>query len=86
MVEKMVSVEEAAEVLGLHPATVQRAIKRGDLPATRIGRKWRIRPSDLEPRYHAEATAGASPKTTTKGRFARLVDEIAGTGARTPSK
>jgi excisionase family DNA binding protein len=85
MVEKMVSVEEAAEVLGLHPATVQRAIKRGELPATRVGRKWRIRPSDLEPRYHAEVSAPAAP-TTKKGRFARLADEIAGTGARTPSK
>jgi excisionase family DNA binding protein len=83
-VEKMVGVAEAAEVLGIHPATVQRAIKRGELPATRVGRKWRVRLSDLEPKSHGAAPAAT--QKTKKGRFARLVDEIAGTGARTPSR
>ena len=55
--EKMVSVAEAADVLGVHPATVQRAIRRGDIPATKLGRQWRVRMSDLEPTYHGDAPA-----------------------------
>ena len=81
--EKMVSVAEAADVLGVHPATVQRAIRRGDIPATKLGRQWRVRMSDLEPTYHGDAPA---PKIREQqGRFARLASSLAGTGARTPS-
>jgi len=35
----VVSVEEAASLLGVHPETVRREIRRGRLPAVRIGRR-----------------------------------------------
>lgn len=39
------------EVLGylrVTPGTIYRLIKTGDLPAVRIGRRWRFRQSDLD--------------------------------------
>ena len=35
------------EMLGLHPKTVQRLARRGEIPAVRIGRYWRYRASAL---------------------------------------
>ncbi len=39
MTSLAVSVEEAASMLGVHPETVRREIRRGRLPAVRIGRR-----------------------------------------------
>lgn len=39
---QLVSVERAAEHLGLCPTTIQRLCRRGKLPATRRGRKWLV--------------------------------------------
>lgn len=38
----LVTVEQAAEELGLHPKTVLRYIRDGRVPATRIGKSYRI--------------------------------------------
>lgn len=38
-----VSLQEAADLLGVHVNTVRREIDRGNLAAVRIGRVWRIR-------------------------------------------
>lgn len=39
---------KAAQFLGgLHPKTVQRMARRGELPAYRIGKYWRYRASEL---------------------------------------
>ena len=35
-----VNVGEAAELLGLHPNTVYKYIRSGQLPALHIGRRW----------------------------------------------
>jgi excisionase family DNA binding protein len=46
--EPLLSESEAAKFLGgLHPKTVQRMARRGQLPAYRIGRYWRFRASEL---------------------------------------
>jgi excisionase family DNA binding protein len=46
--EPLLSESEAAKYLGgLHPKTVQRMARRGQLPAYRIGRYWRFRASEL---------------------------------------
>lgn len=47
--EPLMSDVEAAKFLGgLHPKTVQRMARRGEIPAFRIGRYWRFRASELD--------------------------------------
>ncbi|MFD0899386.1 helix-turn-helix domain-containing protein [Actinomadura sediminis] len=48
MTEKMYSVEEVADLLGLHVRTVRGYIRDGRLSAVRIGKQYRIAPADLE--------------------------------------
>jgi excisionase family DNA binding protein len=45
--EPLWSDEQAADFLGLHPKTVQRMARRGELPAYRVGKYWRYRASEL---------------------------------------
>jgi excisionase family DNA binding protein len=45
--EPLLSDEQVGQLLGLHPKTVQRLARKGELPAVRIGRYWRYRASEL---------------------------------------
>ena len=45
--EPLLDDEQAGEMLGLHPKTIQRLARRGEIPAVRIGRYWRYRASVL---------------------------------------
>jgi len=45
------TVEEVAELLGVHPETIRRAIKRKELKAAKIGKAWCISKLDLEDYY-----------------------------------
>ena len=46
--KKTFSVEEVAQILGIGRASAYRAIKRGEIPSIRIGRRY------LVPRYAIE--------------------------------
>ncbi|MGO9211050.1 MAG: helix-turn-helix domain-containing protein [Terriglobales bacterium] len=46
--EPLLDDDQAAELLGLHPKTLQRLARRGQIPAYRIGRFWRYRVSELD--------------------------------------
>jgi excisionase family DNA binding protein len=46
--EKFLSVAATAELLGVHRTRINQLIDSGALPATRIGRSYAIRESDLE--------------------------------------
>ncbi len=46
--ERLLDIQGVADICRLSEKTVRRMIKAGDLPATRLGRRWRIRPRDLE--------------------------------------
>ena len=48
MVEKLLSVNDVAELLGLHPQTVRDFAGDGKLPGFKVGRAWRFKPSDIE--------------------------------------
>ncbi|MEU6204332.1 helix-turn-helix domain-containing protein [Micromonospora musae] len=48
MSDDMYSVEQVAEVLGLHVRTVRGYIRTGRLRATRIGKQYRIARADLD--------------------------------------
>jgi excisionase family DNA binding protein len=45
--EPLLDDKRAGEMLGLHPKTLQRLARRGEIPAVRIGRYWRYRASAL---------------------------------------
>jgi len=46
--EEVLTVDEVARYLRVHPMTVQRWCRSGDLPAAKIGRAYRIKKSDLD--------------------------------------
>jgi molybdopterin-binding protein len=49
------STEQAAELLHVHVKRVQELAREGRLPATRIGRKWLFRRSEIESMLGARA-------------------------------
>ncbi|MET7796065.1 helix-turn-helix domain-containing protein [Streptomyces decoyicus] len=48
MNERFYSVEQVAELLGLHVRTIRTYVRDGRLPAVRIGKQYRIAHEDLE--------------------------------------
>ncbi|MDE0225824.1 MAG: helix-turn-helix domain-containing protein [Gammaproteobacteria bacterium] len=45
--DEVLTADEAAELLKLSKKTVLRHARRGELPATKVGRVWRFRRSEL---------------------------------------
>jgi excisionase family DNA binding protein len=56
--EEFLTVAEVAEMLKLNQQTVRNWIDQGSLPALRVGRRVRIRRSDLERKLEEGATTG----------------------------
>lgn len=46
--DEWLDTDEAARLLRVHTRTVAKLAKSGALPATRVGRLWRFRRSDVE--------------------------------------
>ena len=46
--DKLLSIEDVAEAVGLEYKTIYRLVRSGELPATRIGRVYRVYQADLE--------------------------------------
>ena len=60
---RLLTVDEVAKRLRLHPITVRRHIKSGRLPATRIGRSIRVREEDIvATRELAKSVAKMTPE------------------------
>ncbi len=57
--------EDAAEYLRVHPQTVYRKLRAGEMPGAKIGDQWRIRRADLD-----EYLKGGRQSATTRGRAA----------------
>ena len=45
--EPLVDADEVAELLGLHPKTVQLMARQGKIPAIRVSKFWRFRKSAI---------------------------------------
>ena len=45
--EKLLSIKEAAEILGVHEKTVWRWLKGGEIEGIRFGKLWRIKESTI---------------------------------------
>lgn len=54
---KIMTVEDAADILGVSKMTVYRLIESGDIPHLRVGRSYRIRGDDFD-RYLAHIYSG----------------------------
>jgi len=48
MSDRLLTAREVAGTLRVSTMTVYRLIRRGELPAVRVGRNYRVRASDLE--------------------------------------
>ena len=46
--EPLINADEVAQLLGLHPKTVQQMARKGALPAIRVGKFWRFRKSEID--------------------------------------
>jgi excisionase family DNA binding protein len=53
MTQRLLTAGEVAEQLRVSTMTVYRLIRRGELPAVRVGRNYRVRVEDLD-RYLSE--------------------------------
>lgn len=59
----LLSPEDVASACGLSRKAVYRAIERGELPATRLCSRLRIRPQDIESWIHANQVVPAARET-----------------------
>ena len=55
--EPLLDDKQTGEMLGLHPKTLQRLARQGDIPAIRIGRYWRFRASSLNAWIDLQSTS-----------------------------
>lgn len=62
--DPIMTVDEVAEYLSLHPLTVRRLARDGEIPAFKVGRQWRIK-RELLDKWIADQSAqnaGAPPE------------------------
>ena len=48
MEQDIYTADQVAEILNLHPKTVRRFIRQGNLNARKVGKQWRVMESDLK--------------------------------------
>jgi len=65
MAAHLISLQEAADRLGVHYMTVYRYVRTGRLPARRVRGQWQVDPSDLPA---VAATAGSPGRLSADGR------------------
>lgn len=58
------NVEQIAQMLNIHPKTIQRYIREGKLHATKIGKSWRVTGHDLSRFTEGTPTTSAGIPTT----------------------
>lgn len=58
---QMLSVNEVAEIMGVHRRTVERMIADGKIDAIRVGRAWRIAPQNVNTVAGAVVVADTQP-------------------------
>jgi excisionase family DNA binding protein len=61
-VGQVLTTAQVAELLQVNPRTVQRAIRRGELKAHRVGRVYRVVDQDLREWWEAIRTVSPSPE------------------------
>jgi excisionase family DNA binding protein len=59
--ERFLDSNQAAELLQIHPKTLQRLARKGEIRAMRIGKLWRFRTSDLDAWVDLRLKLGSYP-------------------------
>ena len=67
---RLFNLEEAADRLSLHPATLRRFLREGKISGLKIGRNWRITPDALSA-YIATLSGDKSASNAHKGANAQ---------------
>jgi excisionase family DNA binding protein len=68
MADQSITLNEAAEKLGVHYMTAYRYVRTGRLEATKVGGEWRVSQSDLD----AFVAAASAPTPSSSGRITRV--------------
>lgn len=67
MSDELLTVEQAAERLQMHPDTIRRFLRDGTLPGRKLGaRQWRIPASSLKAYMEGEAAKSGAPSEVPK--------------------
>lgn len=69
--EQYLTVDEAAKLLRVHPETIRRMIRRGDLPFIRVGKTYRIDSSDIRTQRNPKPRRIERPDHSPLARYAR---------------
>ena len=65
--EPLLNDAQAAQLLGgLHPKTVQRMARRGEIPSYRVGKYWRYRASEIAAWLVLKSSGQIRPPAQTK--------------------
>jgi len=48
VIKEIMNLREVAEYLGLNERTVYNLVKKGEIPAIRIGKQWRIKKENID--------------------------------------
>ncbi len=59
--ERFLDSREAAALLQIHPKTLQRLARKGEIRAMRVGKLWRFRASDLVVWVHLRLKLASYP-------------------------
>jgi excisionase family DNA binding protein len=71
--ERCLTIAEAAEWLSVDHKTVRRMVERGEIPALRVGRVWRIEPEEIRA---ALAHRPAAPSSALRPRPRPVTGEL----------
>jgi excisionase family DNA binding protein len=67
--ETYLSVKQAAELLQVHPETILRMIRRGDLAHVKVGTIYRISRDDIKPRRNPKPARQSAVDESPLARF-----------------
>lgn len=73
--DKLLTTEQVAQLLQVHPFTVLKYIKTGKLQALKLGRVWRIRESDVE-RFLEERSMASKESTPKSPEPKKIIEDI----------
>ena len=83
--EKLLSIDEVAEIVGLEYKSVYRLIRGGELPAARIGRVYRVSMPDLAA-YLERQKQAVHEEVTGKEHIAKMEIRCGGCGTQIVSE